>query len=331
MLRLRHGMVVAGVERRPQAEAAGQLRRLVGQDVPEHVGGDDDVELSRVADQVRRGRIDQHLRVCDVRMRLGCTARLGQEDAVGQTHHVRLVHRDHAPAAAAGKLEGDPRDPRRRPGRDLAHGDPDARHGEELGRARRHVAVGIEAFGILAHDDQVHLRCHGRQRGVGAGRADIGVEVERRAQGPGRVDPAVGARRVVVVADRAEQHRADAARRLHDPVRTGCARLLQRGKADIGLVQVEREAERLGGAAQHPGGGGGDLGADAVARQDDEGYRTHGYRIIRSGGTGSGRQRDLILETFARMPFPGSAGRPTPSPTPPPPRRERGQLSARQR
>ena len=82
---------MAGIERGADAETAGDLGSLVGEDVAEHVGGDDDVELAGIADQQRRHGVDEALLAGDVGVALGHLPRAGEEETVGQPQHVRLV------------------------------------------------------------------------------------------------------------------------------------------------------------------------------------------------------------------------------------------------
>ncbi len=52
---------------RQQPQGARQHRRLVGENVAEHVFGDDHVEIARPPQQVHRGRIHQHVLEAHVR------------------------------------------------------------------------------------------------------------------------------------------------------------------------------------------------------------------------------------------------------------------------
>ena len=64
MLRLGDPVVRAGIERSGEAEAAGNLRGLVGEDVAIHISGDDDVERAGVAHQQRGHGVDDAFFVC---------------------------------------------------------------------------------------------------------------------------------------------------------------------------------------------------------------------------------------------------------------------------
>ena len=56
-------------------ERAGEHRRLVGEDVAEHVLGDDHLEVARRGDQLHRGGVDEQVLELDVRELLGVDAR----------------------------------------------------------------------------------------------------------------------------------------------------------------------------------------------------------------------------------------------------------------
>ena len=68
VLGLRHRVLGAGIERGGKPETAGNLARLVGENVAIHIGGDDDVELTGVAHQERRHGVDDALFVFDLRI-----------------------------------------------------------------------------------------------------------------------------------------------------------------------------------------------------------------------------------------------------------------------
>ena len=59
---------------RQHAQRAGEHRRLVGQDVAEHVLGDDHLEVARGGDQPHRGGVDEQVLELDVRELLGVDA-----------------------------------------------------------------------------------------------------------------------------------------------------------------------------------------------------------------------------------------------------------------
>ena len=103
------GPPLAERRRRQHAEAPGQDRRLVRQDVAEQVLGDDDVEVGRPPDEQHRARIDQLVVEPDVGELGGqlvgdpAPQPRGRED-------VGLVDLGHDPAPAPRQLEREPDD-----------------------------------------------------------------------------------------------------------------------------------------------------------------------------------------------------------------------------
>ena len=57
--RLVHADLAAKTCRRQHADGAGEHRRLVAQNIAEHVGRDDDIELLRIANQLHGAVVDQ--------------------------------------------------------------------------------------------------------------------------------------------------------------------------------------------------------------------------------------------------------------------------------
>ena len=101
-----------------------------------------------------------------------------------------------------------------------------------------HRAVGIETFGILAHDDEIDGgAAAGREAGARPRRADIGVKVEPLAQFAGRIKAALGERRILVVRHRAEQHAVRGFGFFQDRIRKRRAVAAARGPADGGALQ----------------------------------------------------------------------------------------------
>jgi hypothetical protein len=114
------------------------------------------------------------------------------------------VHGGHFLAPARGKRESGLRDPRRTGAGDLAHGKREVRRRHELAGAEEHRAVGVEAFGVLARDDEIDRRAAtGRQAAAAARRTDVGKQVEVFAQLARRVAAALCQRRILVVRHRA--------------------------------------------------------------------------------------------------------------------------------
>ena len=103
--------LAVGIQRRGRqhADRAGEHRRLVGQDVAEHVAGDDHVELLRIAHELHRRVVDVHVRELHVGIVLAHRA----DDFAPQDRrieHVGLVHRAELAAALARDVEADARD-----------------------------------------------------------------------------------------------------------------------------------------------------------------------------------------------------------------------------
>ncbi len=110
----------------------------------------------RRADEQGGGGVDDHLVEFDVREAGGNHSHLAQEQPVRQFDHVRLVNRRHLLAAPAGEFEGRSRDAGGTPGGNLPNGQRHVLVRHEFAAAGVHIAVGIEAFGVLANDDEVH-------------------------------------------------------------------------------------------------------------------------------------------------------------------------------
>ena len=109
-----HGLEQPGRTRRAERcarehpDRAGQHRRLVAEDVAEHVLGEDHVEVTRRGDQPHRRVVDEQVLELDVRelRRVDLAHDLAPQTA--GLEHVGLVDARHAGARSA---ERDPRDP----------------------------------------------------------------------------------------------------------------------------------------------------------------------------------------------------------------------------
>ena len=233
---------------RQDAEAPGEDRRLVGQDVAEQVLGDDDVEVGRPADEQHRARVDElvvepHVRVLDRDLvRHPAPQPRGRE-------HVGLVDRGDDAAPAARQLEREADDPG-----DLVFGvgqrverGPGARLGRRLGPVAE-----VDPAGQLADDDHVdpgeQLGAERRRPDEGrldGDRAQVGVQAEPAAQREERLlRPDRGARvGPLRTADRAEQDRVGLAAGRQVLVADGDPERIDRGAADDVLRPVDREAE----------------------------------------------------------------------------------------
>src|SRR5216117_3412350 len=97
-------MLVAGVDRAAEAEAAGELGRFVGKNIAVHVLGDDHVEAHRVAQEERRHGVDDDLFELNLGKALRDLAHFAQIQPVGEPKHVRLVYADDSPAAYVSQM-----------------------------------------------------------------------------------------------------------------------------------------------------------------------------------------------------------------------------------
>ena len=296
VLRLRHAVALAEVDRRGETEAPRQLRRFIGQDVAEHVRRRDDVEARGVADEQCGHRVHQLFVVGDARVHLRGRAHLAQEQPFGDAEHVGFVHGGDVPAPRGGQLERGVRDARRGEGGDLPDREREIRRRHQLAAAAMHVAVGVEAFGVLANDDEIHRRAAPvRQPVARAARAHVGKEIELDAQLRGRVDAALGARRVSGGRHGSED---DAVRPAAGVEHGGGQRRsgrLQRGQSDLSHVEGEVERQRLLHALEHPQRRVGDVGADAVARQHNE-----VHAITRTGAPARNARTPSTASPYAR-------------------------------
>ncbi len=259
------GIDVAG---RSNAQAAGQRRRQVAQDVGVQVGRHDGVERGRPVDHAGRRRIDQFL----VPLHVGEFLRHLHGDLVPHHHGValRVGLGDHGQQLALARLrqpEGEAHDPL----------DAGARH-------HRHVGGGLDRmplvhaaaharvfpFRVLAHDHPVQvLRAAALERRIDAGqdarRAHVRVLVEAladlQAQAPQR--DVIGNLRI---AGRAEQDGVLAAQGVQPVRRHHRAVLAVVVTAPVEVLEFEAKARARGGERFHdftPGRH--DLLANAIA------------------------------------------------------------------
>lgn len=103
---IRHGMLVADIERRRHAEAAGEGHRLVGEDVAEHVAGENDVVALGPRDEIGGHGVDVDLAQLHLAMHGGELLGLADEKAVAHLQHVALAHHGDPPAPALCVSEG---------------------------------------------------------------------------------------------------------------------------------------------------------------------------------------------------------------------------------
>src|SRR5438067_446296 len=135
-----------------------------------------DVELIRIHDELHASVIDDLLIVLDHRIVHRHMPEAFQEQPVRFLHDVRLVHGGNFFAAVlAGKLEGKYCDACARFFRHDFQRLDDARYNFVF-EAR------IQSFGVLTHDDEVHISKSRRHAGKIPHRAEVGIEVENFAQ-----------------------------------------------------------------------------------------------------------------------------------------------------
>ena len=274
------GPPVADGRGREHAQAAGEHRRLVGQDVAEQVLGDQDVEHCRAADEEHRARVHELMVDVDVgELRADLVDDLAPKPRGGQ--HVRLVHAGQAAAAALRQLHGEPDDAPDLPLRVPEGVDRDA---ALRGVALLRRAPEVQPGGELADDQEVHaledLRPDGRRRHErrhDRDRAKVGEELEaatKREQRLLRADPGV---RIVPArpADGAEERRVALPHRVQVLAAEGGPVSVHRRAAGDDVQPLDLEAvagrERLDDQACRPD----DLGAHAVAAYRRDPVRGH--------------------------------------------------------
>ena len=286
--------LVAGVQagRRQHADRAGQHRRFVGQDVPEHVAGHHDVEALGRLDQLHRGVVDIHVVEGDVGVLLADLAHDVLPELEG-LQHVGFVDAGDALASLAGRLERDVRDPL-----DLG---PGITHRVEgfLGAGEMSIGRGAAAAGLaevdiasqFANDQDVQP---GDQLGLEAGSidqflvADGGTEVGEQAQTLAQAQHRLlWTQRpvelvVLPVADRAEQNCIRRFSQLQRGVGQRMAVGFVGGAADQGGLHLERQVQHL----EHLDRLGDDFRSDAVTRQHCDFHATLLVQWISESGYG---------------------------------------------
>ena len=273
--RLVHAYLAAEAGRRQHADGAGEHGGLVAQDVAEHVGGDDDVELPGVADELHGAVVHQHVVELHVAVTLlVADARHHLAPQLGGFQHVGLVHRGHPAPPAAGGVEGHPGDAF------------DLRSGVDQGVDAPFAAVGlggdalgvpeVDAAGQFAHDHEVrplhHLGLEGRgprQRREQLDRPQVGEQPQllaQRQQGPLRTDGVV---QPVPLgsAHGSQHHRVAGLGHGQDIIGQGFPVGIDGRAAHQPLLHVDGEAENIAHLAQHRHGLRHHFRADAVARK----------------------------------------------------------------
>ena len=265
---LRHRHPVAGIDRAAEPEAARKFRGEIGEDVAEHVGAEQHVEPLGLAHEQRGGGIDMHVVRLDIGPFSGNFVGHPLEEAVRVFQHVRLVDDRHLAPPVARRGEGGPGDTLGALAGDLADREPDILGRHEFARACEHVAVGVEALGILARHQQVHAGGERRHALERPARTHVGVEFQPRADGGARVDAALLRRRVGRRIDRAEDRQVRRAHRRLCGIRPRCPVPFQRIEADAAFRELQSKREADVQRFQRPPCRRRDLGTDAVARKD---------------------------------------------------------------
>ena len=255
---------------RQHADRSGELGGLVGEDIPEHVGGHDHIELSGRAHELHGRIVHEHVGERHVRIvRRHRMHRLPPEARGLQ--HVRLVHACD-PAVAL-----------------LRHGKSGTGDALDLKAAvplrierllsLRAVAAAaltkVNPAGELAHDHDVEPGCArfpperagARQRGIEPRRAQIGIHAERRPDAQQRLlRPQMAGQPVPLrPADRAEQHRIAFQTPGHRFLRQRLAARVDRRAADPVGGKSEMQAVTRACLLEHANRALDDLRPDAVS------------------------------------------------------------------
>ena len=292
------------------AHRAGQHGGFVGEDVAEHVLGDDDVKRGGVADQVHGAGVDEAVFEGDVGV-------IGREffgdfaPHAGGVEDVGLVDGGEQAAAGAGGLEAEADDPL-----DLL-----LAVGERVHRVALSVLppaalrlAEVDAAGEFAQHDHVDLfdgfaleRGAVGEEGEHLHRADVGEEAEALAQAEDGLLGAHGGGRVVPfgAADGAEEDGVLRAAHFQGFVAQGDAVGVDCGAADGVFAVFEGVVEAPADGGQHAHRFADHFGSDSVARQ----------------------QRDAEVRHLVSPPCGGGCGRPAR----PPGARVRGSLNSRGR
>ncbi|SOY61723.1 hypothetical protein CBM2592_B100407 [Cupriavidus taiwanensis] len=186
---------------------------------------------------------------------------------------VGLVDRGHMLLALHRQFERTASDALRAVRGDLADRDRHVLRRHHLAPTFVHIAIGIETFGRLAHDDEIHVPGALAQELARTGGPHIGVQVQVATEGCGDIAPALFRRRIVCVRLGAKDHAVIRCGLVQHFLPQRRAMLFQAGKADIFIVELQAQIKGLIGLLQDIDGGSNDFGADAVARENKN---THG-------------------------------------------------------
>ena len=276
MHRLVHAHRAAEAGRRQHADGSRQHGGLVAQDVAEHVGGHDHVELLGVPNELHGAVVHQHVLELHVSVAF-LTVDPGHDLApqLRGLEHVGLVHRGHAPSPPARGVEGHPGDPL-----DLRCGidqGVDAAFGPV--RPGRHPLglPEVDAAGQFPDHHQVgpfhHLGLESgslRQGREQLHRPQVGEQAQLPAQGEQRPLGTDGIVQSVPLgsAHGAQDHRVAGLGQREDLVGQGPSVGVDGSSPHQPLLDLHREAEEVRGLPQHRHGFRHHFRTDAVARKN---------------------------------------------------------------
>ncbi len=265
MHRLEHRAIVADVRARHHPEPAHEARAEVAQHVAVEVLQEQDVEAGGILHEPHAPGVDDHLLVVDRRELLVVhLAGAADEHPVGELHDVGLVEHRHLLAAALLRVA-------ERPAGDARAGllGGDLGGGHHPG-GQRGFDARVEAFGVLADDDQVHAGVAGGHALQVAHRTHRRVEVELLAQAHVDGDEALADRRGAGPLQ-GQVQAGDGVERL---LREHVLATLEGREAGAALHPLDGGARRVEDAADRRG----DLGSDPVA--GDQHGLMRGHAVI---------------------------------------------------
>ena len=120
---------------------------------------------------------------------------------------------------------------------------------QHLAAARFHIAIRIEAFGVLTRDNEIELATAQREASIGPGRPNVGEQIESFAQHHRRIN--LASRRILEFkGGRRSKHDAVRAARLFNDVRVDrVTKRAQAGMTGRGLLNSQLQIEAFGSRA----------------------------------------------------------------------------------